>query len=131
MKTIVYKLIANEYKISEIIDGGAGDIRIVFETPKNAKLIIGGEDFAVRGGVSLIEASRIPKGAVRPILFFSGRFSELEGFVVENGVILTHECHRESVEALTLMQAELKRRVLTLEEKILALEEKINLKINF
>ena len=131
MKTIIYKTIAKSYKIAEIKQDADNKINFIFESPINAKLLINGFSYDVKGGVASIDIPPCFVGELTPTLYIGPTPYKLEGFIVSNGAITKLPFDEEYIISIGKLCDELYKRTEKIEAVLLEIEEKISKKIKF
>lgn len=117
MKTIIYKIRANRYECTEVLDRGGDDLEFIFELPVSCRMTLSDTVVEIEGGVGKTKLSCIAEGDITPKLFIGGKVHTLEGFTVSRGAVIKKRADEEYVRNLAGFCEELSKRVEELENK--------------
>ena len=131
MTTIFYKKILGLYEISEISEVCDGCIRIEFEEPLNAKLVISDLVLDVSCGVCSINADKLSDGEYAPKLYTGTVMQSIEGFIVKKGAVIQKNYDDDYVRRLSGTVDTLLHRIQSLEAAMNEVQDKIERKIVF
>lgn len=131
MKTIVYKKILNQYRITEIRETSGNEICIKFEEPIEAKLLVGKLAFEVSYGIAKIPQGKLSDGEIRPNLYTGCRKEEIEGFFMLAGVPLCKSQDDEYLMRLGEAYEKLLTRLDEYGEELLKIKERLDGKLKF
>ena len=131
MTTIFYKKLLGRYEIVEISDPRGETIRIEFEEPIDANIILSDMPYPVTRGVCNITSCEIVDGYIVPKLYTGGSIQSLEGFIVKKGAVMRKPADEEYTRRLCANLDGLLARICSLEAKVCELQNKIERKITF
>ena len=131
MTTIIYKKILGRYEIIEINVSSRENLRIEFEEPIDANLIVSDIPYSVVRGVCNIPINKIPDGRVVPRLYTGAGVEMLEGFIISDGIVAREPVSDDYARRLSLTVDVLLLRIRNMETRIAELENKIERKIVF
>ena len=131
MTTIIYKKILGRYEIIKIDERGGENMRIEFEDPIDASLIISDTPHPVVRGVCDVKCREILDGFITPKLYTGGNMQTLEGFTVKLGAVIKNPADDEYVRRLSEVADGLLLRICRLEAALCEIENKIERKITF
>ena len=131
MKTIVYKKILKQYRITEIREGTAGEICIKFEEPIEAKLLVGKSAFCVSCGIAKIPCEKLSDGEIEPKLYTGAGKEEIEGFIFLAGMPILKSPDGEYLRRLGEAYEKLLGRLNEYGEEMLKIKDRLEGKLKF
>ena len=131
MKIIVYKKILNQYRITEIRGKSGSAIRLKFEEPIEAKLLIEKSAFDISCGIADIPCNEISDGEIRPNLYTGAGKEEIESFIMLAGAPILNNPDAEYIRQLGEAYEKLSKRLDEYGEEILKVKERLDKKLNF
>ena len=131
MKTIIYKKMLNQYRITEIQENRSDEICVKFDEPIEAKLIIGKSVYGVSCGIAKISKSKLPDGEIYPELYTGAGKEKLESFIMLSGVPFAKGPDEEYVKLLAEAYENIQKKLDEYGEDILKIKERLDQKLKF
>ena len=131
MKTIIYKKILNQYRITEMRENRSDEIFVKFEEPIEAKLIIGKAVFEVSCGIAKIPKINLSDGEIYPQLYTGSAKERIEGFIMHAGVPILKSPDGEYLKMLGEAYEAILKRLDEYGEDISKIKERLDQKLKF